>query len=548
MRRPSLATGALIGFLITAPLSAVLYLANALAGLAFTPFDAFDWLRDRLPGRLLIVGIETLAKTLSILGLSVRAASKPAEVIMVIGGFLVFGAVAGLIVFAAMRMKKVQAGNWAGIILGAACGLVFSAIGLKIHRGAEGAFTANILWTVAIFLVWGFAMSLVYGALAKTRRPAVAVQSDPAAVDPLGRRRFLVRIGTASAVVTVAGTGLAAMLKSRTTMTPTEAPAEGAAQPQEQTASVAAGRPNAGDRLIPAAGTRAEYTPVEEHYRIDIDLSPPAIDGKSWALPISGMINRPTKLTLIDLQTKFEPIHQYITLECISNEIAGDLIGTTLWTGVSLRKILDEVGVRDEAKFLRLEAADGFSETVPLDLIRREERIMFTYAWDRRPLPTAHGFPLRIYIPDRFGMKQPKWITKAELIGKDRSGYWVERGWDAVARVRTTSVIDTVAVKDIFVGPDGNKLVPIGGIAYSGAKGISRVEVKVDGGEWIAAGLRKPLSETTWVIWRFDWPFEAGSHDFTVRCREADGTPQIEKSAGTFPSGATGLHRLRKKI
>jgi hypothetical protein len=56
--------------------------------------------------------------------------------------------------------------------------------------------------------------------------------------------------------------------------------------------------------------------------------------------------------------------------------------------------------------------------------------------------------------------------------------------------------------------------------------------------------LREPLSDTTWVIWRYDWPFQPGNHTFTVRCFERDGTPQIKTPSSVRPSGATGLHSL----
>jgi hypothetical protein len=138
-------------------------------------------------------------------------------------------------------------------------------------------------------------------------------------------------------------------------------------------------------------------------------------------------------------------------------------------------------------------------------------------------------------------MKQPKWITGIEVIDEYREGYWVERGWDEIAQVKATSVIDTVAV-DAIIAEGSQRSVPVGGIAFSGARGISKVEVRVDGGPWEPAQLRSPLSETTWVIWRYEWPFEAGEHTFEVRCTEGDGTPQIEESSKSRPSGATGIH------
>ena len=60
--------------------------------------------------------------------------------------------------------------------------------------------------------------------------------------------------------------------------------------------------------------------------------------------------------------------------------------------------------------------------------------------------------------------------------------------------------------------------------------------------------LRTPLSETTWVIWRYDWPFQSGRHEFEVRCAELDGTPQIEEARGNRPSGATGIHSKSARL
>src|SRR5262249_16291831 len=147
--------------------------------------------------------------------------------------------------------------------------------------------------------------------------------------------------------------------------------------------------------------------------------------------------------------------------------------------------------------------------------IDSDERVMLAYAWDGVPLLSEHGFPLRIYIPDRHGMKQPKWIVSIEATGAWEEGYWVARGWDKDAHMKATSVIDAVAV-DMMIGEaTSNTLVPVGGIAHAGSRGISRVEVQVDAGEWREAQLRTPLSGLTWVVWRYDWPFQAGKHTLT---------------------------------
>jgi hypothetical protein len=232
---------------------------------------------------------------------------------------------------------------------------------------------------------------------------------------------------------------------------------------------------------------------------------------------------------------------QYLTLSCISNSVGGSLIGTQKWTGVSMKTLLDQAGVQEGARYLRILSADGFDETVDLELINQDERIMLAYAWDDAPLPERNGFPLRIYIPDRYGMKQPKWISEMEVVADYTDGYWVRRGWDREAIMVTTSVVDVVDT-DGIIERDGQMFVPVGGIAHAGDRSISKVEVRVDDGEWQEALLRDPLSDKTWVLWRFEWPFEAGQHRFEVRAVDGDGEPQIESVRGNRPSGATGIH------
>ena len=348
----------------------------------------------------------------------------------------------------------------------------------------------------------------------------------------LDRRRFLIQLGASTAVLTVAGTGIGATLA------------------RAERARISAGGasisnsdivfPNANDPLIPAPGTRPEYTPVSEHYEVFIQTEPTIIEEEGWQLPITGLVDNPRTFTLQQLRDEFDSFDQFVTLTCISGRVGTGLISTTKWTGVSAQHLLEAVGVQPEAQYLIITSGDGYYETVDLDVIRNDERVMFCYAWDDKLLPKDHGFPLRIWIPDRYGMKQPKWITGIEVTDTYEPGYWVERNWSKEARIKTTSVIDTVAV-DSVGAVNGQQVIPVGGIAFAGTRGIGSVEVRVDGGDWQPAQLRAPLSETTWVIWRYDWPFTAGDHLFEVRCTEADGTPQIEESHPARPDGSTGI-------
>ena len=358
-------------------------------------------------------------------------------------------------------------------------------------------------------------------------------------VEALDRRQFMVRIGGASAVLTVIGAGLGAFIGSR--------PGAGQVAGEASGASDGDVLPNLEGNMEPAPGTRPEYTPLDNHYRIDISSRPPVIDSGEWRLDVTGLVDNPASLSLQDLYDKFERVDRFITLSCISNRIGGTLISTTKWSGFLMSDFLALVQPQTDAVALKITGADNFDEYVMLDVINADDRIMFAYEWDDQPLKQKHGFPLRIYIPDRYGMKQPKWIESIEFVDAWQEGYWVRRGWSVEAMVNPTSVVDTVAT-DAILKDDEGYVVPVGGISYAGAKRISRVEVSVNDGDWQEAKLRQPLSELTWVLWRFDWRFQEGEYRFAVRTYDGDGNLQSLESRGTRPDGATGVHSKKETM
>jgi DMSO/TMAO reductase YedYZ molybdopterin-dependent catalytic subunit len=539
MKKPSLGIGILIGALLAASLMGVMYLADQLADLPFVPFDLFDWMTRVLPGPLVTFGIDLMIDMLRALGVNVADTAKTAEHIMALAQFFVGGIFASAVFFGVMNRRSAKADHAAGIVMGALLGLPIIAISVAIGQSPVHPIL-QIVWLSALFLAWGLVLSLAHRHLTVEETKPAAAPDETGTVERISRRQFLVRFGAASATITVVGTGLGALLSQ------SERLLEDSAAHQTESSGGPA-FPNSDDPVMPAPGTRPEYTPIKDHYKVFIRTEPTVIDGSTWVLPVTGLVDNPLMLTLDDIKNDYEPRDQYVTISCISGRIGTTLIGTTQWTGVSVQDILADAQVRPEARYLHITSGDGFYETVDLDLVASDERIMFCYAWDGHDLPTVHGYPLRIWIPDRYGMKQPRWITGVEVIDEYKEGYWVDRSWDEVAQVKTTSVIDTVATNAVIRDGDQRR-VPVGGIAFSGDRGISKVEVRVDGGPWEEAQLRSPLSETTWVIWRYDWPFEEGDHTFAVRCAEEDGTPQIEEENPAHPSGATGIDSYEATI
>lgn len=537
MRKLGIGYGALAGALLTAPLIALLYLAHKLVSLPYLPFDLFDWMTRLLPGSMVTFGIDMMIDTIRLFGAGVAGTARTAEKLIAVVQLFLMGVAGGIIFFAIFRVRNARPDVISGLAAGALAGLPMIAISVAIG-GSSVQPLLVVLWLSVVFLAWGAALREIY--VRVTPQPAEAsAEVVPAASPTVDRRQFLIRVGAATAVITVAGSSLGTLL-ARQARQEQERELEGSVAHMAETGA-GSPFPNANDPLMPAPGTRPEYTPLKDHYKVSIRTAPTVIDGDTWRLPIMGEVDNPLSLTLDDIRNNYEAHSQFVTLSCISGRVGTDLISTTMWTGARVEDILADAKPTDKARYLFIKSGDGFYESVDLNLIASDRRIMLAYDWDGHPLPIDHGFPLRIWLPDRFGMKQPRWITEIMVVEDYTEGYWVERGWDEVARVKATSVIDTIA-QDATYESNGKTMVPVGGIAFAGARGISKVEVRVDGGPWREAMLRGPLSETTWVLWRYDWPFEAGPHGFEVRCVEADGTPQIEEARGNRPSGATGIH------
>ena len=547
IRKPSLRLGLLLGGLLTMALMSLLFLADQIAGLPFIPFDVFDFVSRLLPGALLTFGIDMMVELIIAFNLGeTSAAAKTAEQLMGLGAFLALGALAITLLYWLMNRSKTSARNlFPGLLLGLAFGAAMMLISAQVNLTASAPVPVQIVWVLLAFALWGMAANWIYNDLAHSdgKTKTDEATGETVTVQPLNRRQFIVRVGGASAVLTVIGAGLGALLGRQpgeggvVSAIPTDAATDGAGNVL----------PNAADRLEPAPGTRPEYTPLDDHYRIDISSRPPVIDSNEWRLEVSGLVDNPASLSLQDLQDKFERIDRFITLSCISNRIGGTLISTTKWSGFRMKDFLDFVKPQANAVAMKITGADNFDEYVMLDLVEAEERVMFAYEWDDQPLKQKHGFPLRIYLPDRYGMKQPKWIKSIEFVDAWAEGYWVRRGWSVDAIVNKTSVVDAVST-DSILKDDGGYIVPVGGIAYAGAKMISKVEVSVNGGDWEEAQLRQPLSELTWVLWRYDWRFQEGEYRFEVRAFDADGHMQSLDSRGTRPDGATGVHAKKANM
>ncbi len=559
-RRSTWLRGALLGVITSLPLLALFWMGGRLAGLPQAPFDIFDAVGRWLPGPLVTFGIDRIVDLVTTIGLgSTDQAAKTVERAMALSGPLLFGIVLGAVL---SELGRRGHRPMVRLSLAGASLLLLLALAAEVQLGWPPAGpVASSLWLTFLILGWGWLLGRAIEAdprLAPTtesleREEEVASETDadphpsrgPDDAFAASRRGFLLRLGGGALAVVAAALGLGSLLgrdEADGTSGAPERPDPNltsgpAASPPEPTLQA---------RFDPTPGTRPEITPNEDYYRIDINTTSPRVDEREWQLEIGGLVGSPMSLTLRQLQA-MESVSQVVTMACISNRIGGDLISTTRFTGVPLRDVLARAELEPSATHLFVESTDGFFETVePADM--EDPRTLLVYAMNGQPLPAEHGFPLRIYIPDRYGMKQPKWIERLTAIDQFRPGYWVERGWSREARPKVVSMVDDVAT-DMMLGDPDMPALAVGGIAWAGARGIERVEVQVDDGPWQEAQLRQPpLSPLSWVQWRYEWTYEAGRHSFRVRATDGEGNLQILEPSGARPDGATGVHELMTTV
>lgn len=283
-------------------------------------------------------------------------------------------------------------------------------------------------------------------------------------------------------------------------------------------------------RLPPRITTNAE------HYTVDTALIKPRVDARTWALEIGGAVERPYRISYEEL-LDMEAIERPHTLECISNEIGGDLISTAIWTGVPMADLLRRAAPHAGAYDAVLTSVDGYSDSIRIAKALDPDTLV-AYLMNGVTVPEEHGYPARALIPGIYGMKNVKWLQRIEVVTHDFQGYWMERGWSDIASYNTHVRIDTPTGSPRPV--DG--VVAIGGVAFAGQRGISRVEISTDGERsWADAVLEPPPGRHTWRRWRYAWAAPApGRYRLVARATDGDGQVQTRVQRPPFPDGSSG--------
>lgn len=512
------------------------------AGVALGVGEIFDGASRRLPSLVAAVGTAVIDSAdagttkwaIDVFGEN----DKPALVAgvtllsLILGALIGFKAIAhrwlalaGFVSFGALGALAVARDPRANVSLGWFVGLFAAVLGWLTYR-----------------LLLEFSVGLV-PSLTDSREPEPGTALVPPVRSSFERRRFMTAFGGASmAAVVAAAAGRS--LRARSSVAAERLEVASRLGPLVTEKPVAQSLP---DEIVDRFEDVTTYiTPNSEFYRIDTALQVPQVPPDSWVMRVTGMVDRPLEITLDDLLGG-DLQERTVTISCVSNQIGGDLVGNAVWTGVDLAGILERAAIQPGADQIVGRSVDGWTAGFPTSVVDGERTAMIAVGMNGEPLPIVHGFPARLIVAGLYGyVSATKWLSEIELTTWDAfDGYWVPRGWAKEAPIKITSRVDTPRSKTRRLG-DGT--VAIGGVAWAPDRGIGRVEIQVDGGNWLEAELGGSDSDETWVQWVLRVALEQGDHHVRVRALDLDGILQPEGPAPPGPDGAEGWHAVRFSV
>ena len=157
----------------------------------------------------------------------------------------------------------------------------------------------------------------------------------------------------------------------------------------------------------------------------------PEININTWELDIGGLAQYPYILKYDEI-LNMPQVSVFATLETISNPIGGPSIGNAVWTGVPLKVVLERAGIKENVIKVIFYCEDGYSTAIRIEEALKDD-VILAYKMNGKPLASEHGYPLRVVVPGKYGMKWAKWINKIELTDQDYKGYWEVQGWSDYA-------------------------------------------------------------------------------------------------------------------
>jgi sulfane dehydrogenase subunit SoxC len=328
---------------------------------------------------------------------------------------------------------------------------------------------------------------------------------------------------------------------------------------------------------MPLEALRRAVTPIGMHYVL-VHFDIPDVDPAAFELVVDGRVRNPTALSLDALHAR-PAVTTAVMMECAGSGRAhlaprpvsapwhDEAIGCAEWTGTPLRGVLEDAGLLDDAVELLFTGCDhGIDQGVEQDYQRSlsieeamRDGVLLAYAMNGQPLPASHGFPLRLIVPEWYGMASVKWLRSITAIAEPFEGvqqtllYNYRRSDEdpgtPVTRKRPRALMAPPGMPEFLSRTRhlraGRTLVQ--GRAWSGSDAVCRVEFSADGGRtWQDARLEEPNGKHGWSGWACDWDAVPGDHELCVRATDRAGNVQPLDSAATWNQGGYGVNAVQR--
>jgi len=334
-------------------------------------------------------------------------------------------------------------------------------------------------------------------------------------------------------------------------------------------------------------------TPVEKMFIRNNGLIPTEpIDPANWTLTINGESVKAAKTySLADLKKRF-PVHTYqLVLECGGNGRGGfepqtsgnpwgsGAVNCAEWTGVRLKDILADVGLKDDAVYIGYHGKDphlsqdpkkeAISRGVPMRKALEDETLL-AWSLNGKDIPLVHGFPLRLVVGGWPASTSGKWLHTISVRNKVHDGakmeghsyrvpiHPVEPGEKIPETPENFRIIESMPVKSLITYPktgasfSAGRTLDLRGHAWAGDKSVGAVHTSVDyGTSWQPAKLNAPKNRLAWQQWSANVPFEkAGYYEIWVRATDSAGIMQPMVIPQWNPGGYlnNACHRIAVKV
>lgn len=311
-------------------------------------------------------------------------------------------------------------------------------------------------------------------------------------------------------------------------------------------AAMAAGCVTDTEKDPPVADTAVEeamdpVTSAAEFY-VTSCCGTPDVDAATWSLTIRdrGTIVGSFGLTELAALTPRDREH---TLECISAGPYNLAISNGVWTGLPLTEILEALGIPEPEGALEMAftAADDYTTSLP---VAELQGMWLVWKLNGEDLPPEHGYPARLLVPGRYGMKNPKWIVEIDFVDEAVIGFWESRGWSNTAEYR----VNTLVHQPTRLGSWPAGALRLLGSAFAGRDPVVAVEVRIDGGAWQSAKIDYAPGADVWTLWHFDWDADAGTHTLQARCTTASGVQSGGAESTGYLEGYDGSMEVEVEI